>query len=259
MKTCLYCGGNNNDSANICVICGRDMHTGDRTVKVRDKRLSASWTLPRPESPYASLFLLGPILAFFLLGLAVFFGETVDWFYDLALPKVSHVGGIGGFLVFSSIALAGVMLFRLFNLMAINKGYYLLLQNDESGEARGYVRKYNAYSVRAAGFYPLFWLLPIAVLVAVAAVCFMGSFAYYVIIAGNRIALPDIYDPWPYILLAVIGIVFLVVQMVMSLKVTVAYRRCRAGGATPNGEVAHTGLAAALDARFYPRPQSATV
>ena len=67
MKTCLYCGGKNTDSAKICMVCGRDLHTGDHVSRGNgltddaEKRAAARLALPRPESSYASLLLLALI------------------------------------------------------------------------------------------------------------------------------------------------------------------------------------------------------
>ena len=95
MKTCLYCGGNNNDSAQTCVICGKDMQTDKRaSKKLRTPSLgahAATWALPRPESPFAGLMLIVPALVLFVLGLAVAFGPTAQRFYDLKLPQMATI------------------------------------------------------------------------------------------------------------------------------------------------------------------------
>lgn len=252
MKTCLYCGGNNNDSAKSCVICGRDLHTGERVPGGHSEEI---WALPRPESPYVSLLLIAPILAFFLLGLAALLAPSMEWFYDLHLPRFASAGAFGGWMMVLALALAGVMIFRLVRLFEVNKGYYELLREGDEAESRA-VNRYKGYLKRVKGFWFLLWLIPVAIFAVVAGIIYSGSFAYSVVFLGIRIALPDIDDPAPYVLLAVLAIVFLVFQMGISMKSTVAYRRHAAGKSSRRMAAAHTGLSAAMDAKEYPQPET---
>lgn len=265
MKTCLYCGGNNNDSAQNCVICGKDMQTGKRTPKkLRTASLgdhAATWALPRPESPFAGLVLIVPALVLFLLGLAVVFGPTVEWFYDLKLPKMANPGGLSGFLILSAIALVCVMLVRLINLATARKGYYLIL-SETADEENTYINRYQKYREHAGKLYSLLWLVPILGFCVLIGVFYMGSIALAFIVAGVEIALPDVEDALPYVLLLVAGLTFLVVQFTLSLRTTVSFRRYEKalrGEHVRGMEETRSGLTAALDARWYPHPETASV
>ena len=264
MKTCLYCGGNNTDSAKICMICGRDLDTGAHVSRGNgltadaDKRGAARLALPRPESSYANLLLIAPIVALFLMGLAVIFGSSWDYYYDLALPKVNNVGFFGGGLVLLSLGLLIYMISGLANSFRVHKGYRMILR-EEGGDTHPLIRCYNRYRERTTSFRCLLWALPMILIVLLMSLLFMGYVAYYVVIFGVRVALPEVDDPLPYVLLLSVGLAFLVARFVVAFRATLAYRRYKKflkGESVRNIGNARTGLAAALDARQYPQPET---
>lgn len=257
MKTCLYCGGNNPETARICMICGRDMQSGEvANAAALAKRLRATRALPRPESPYVALMLLAPALVLFILGLAVIFEPAVGWLYDLRLPSVDNVGAVGGFLMLGAFTLLFLMIGRFAGLRSINQGYYAILRSEDGNDDTAQANMYKRYRNRATKLRGLRWLIPIVGFVLIMAVTFIGSVAYYIEIGDFLITMPDIQDPIPYMALELVGLIFLVIQMVATLKTTRAYRcyeRALELGEQV-GEGTHSGLDAAMDARQYPAP-----
>ena len=269
MKTCHYCGGNNHDSAKICLICGRDLQSGEQQTPASSMNghspaghSMSAWTSPRPESPLVGLTLIGPALALFLLGLSILLAPSMEYFYDLALPDMYNSGLIGGLWIAGAIGILCFMLVRMRGLSVVRKGYYMLLRDEEWTTDSRPVNLYKRYRKRMSGWYCFLWLIPVALFAFIAVLFYMGSFALYILFIGIRINLPDVQDPVPYIMLAVLGIAFLLVQFFVSLRSTLEFRRYEAAlrGEAKTGVFRHhTGLAAAMDARYYPQPEAPAV
>ena len=264
MKTCLYCGGNNPDTASVCMICGRDLTTGDHVSRGNgltsdeDMRKAARLALPRPESPYASLLLLAPALALFLFGLAIIFAPAMEYFYDLKLPEMANVGLFGGGCILISLVMIFLTIIRTANMFRVHMGYQMILR-EESGDENPLIRCYHRYRERTTSLACLLWLIPVAVFGGLMQMVYLGSVAYYVYIFGIRVALPGVDDPIPYELLLLVGLIFLVVRFVSALRVTLAYKRydkALQSGDQSGFELVRTGMAAALDAREYPQPET---
>lgn len=264
MKTCLYCGGNNADTATICMICGRDLHTGDHVSRgnglmtAEERRVAARLALPRPESIYASLLLLVPILVLFLMGLAFIFEPSMDYFYDLKLPEARNVGLTGGGLILASLVALFWMIARTTQSCRAHTGYQMILR-EESGDENPIIGAYHNYRARVTRMTCLLWLAPIAIFVGFIFMMLMGSVAYYLNIGVVSIPLPTVEDPIPYVCLLLVGLVFLVIRFVVALRVTLTYRRYDRflrGEDVKGFDSIRTGMAAALDAREFPQPET---
>ena len=258
MKTCLFCGGMNKDSATTCLLCKRDLQTGNS--QGGQDRPAVSLSRPQPESPYASLLLLLPTLVLFLFSAAVKNAAEQKLFFGVHLPRFAHPELAGNLMILSGLLFLGIMAWRMVRQFFVMKGFYLLATSEDVKESDLAVRMYARYQKTACGFYPLLWILPMGIFLGVMQLMYIGAYADYVVLFDNiRIRLPDVQDPIPYIFLAIIGLLAAAIQMVVSLSVVAAHRRYRRDCRRLARASAGTAEFSLLDARLFAKPLAAKI
>lgn len=258
MKTCLFCGGMNKDSATSCILCKRDLHTGNAGEGAGSPlNPVSSLSRPQPESPYVSLLLLLPTLVLFLFSAAVKNAAEQRLFFGVHLPRFAHPELAGNLMILGALLFLGIAAWRMVRQFLVMKGFYTVSASGAADESALSVRMYARYQKTACGFYPLLWVLALGMFLGIAQLLYISSYADYVVLFGNiRIHLPIVLEPIPYIFLAVIAMLAVVIQMIVSMGVVVAHRRyrrdCRRLVQREMGDADFS----LLNARLFPKPLS---
>lgn len=188
-------------------------------------RNPSRYILP-PESPWTGLLLLPPILVLYLLGMSVIQGAYQRLMFGIYLPRFKNPHTVGWWIYLVAIALFVAMVWHVVYHIRVRLGYKQLLLNSPNEQHRTHIGLYEQYCKRANRFTCFLWVLPGFFLGLTLAVSFLSSYAYSVTLLNRwTFILPRMNSTLPYMLLSVLGILFILIRFFVSLNTTLQFRR----------------------------------
>lgn len=179
-----------------------------------------------PESPWTGLLLLPPILVLYLLGMSVIQGAYQRLMFGIYLPRFKNPQTVGWWIYLVAIALFVAMVWHVIYHIRARLGYRQLLLNSPQEQHRTHIGLYEQYCKRANRFTCFLWVLPGLFLGLTLAVSFLSSYAYSVTLLNRwTFILPKMNSTLPYMLLSVLGILFILIRFFVSLNTTLQFRR----------------------------------